>query len=122
MRRIILVVSMVALPFATVLAQDPTCKMCPATYISESEVQQYVKKAVAEKLTDQQVRNIDIGKTRVAIGVVHRGNLASRAPKSFAEHDFASELYHIIDGPAPLAPGPDLAGKKRRPADLETVR
>ena len=46
----------------------------------------------------------------------------SPAPESVAEHDLVSEVYHIIDGSATLVTGPDLVGKKRRPADLETVR
>src|SRR5215470_12751159 len=101
---------------------DPTCKMCPATYIPSDEIQAYVKKAMAEKLTDQQVRDVEIGKSHVAIGVVHRPKLTGPAPESVAEHDFVSEVYHIIDGSATLMTGPDLVGKKRRPADLETVR
>jgi mannose-6-phosphate isomerase-like protein (cupin superfamily) len=101
---------------------DPTCKMCPATYIPSDEVQAYVKKAIAERLTDQQVRDVEIGKAHVGIGVVHRGKLEKPAADSVAEHDLVSEVYHIIDGSATLVTGPDLVGKKRRPADLETVR
>ena len=81
-----------------------------------------MKKAIAEKLTDQQVRDVNIGKSHVGIGVVHRGKLTAPAPESVAEHDFVSEVYHIIDGSATLMTGPDLVDKKRRPADLETVR
>jgi mannose-6-phosphate isomerase-like protein (cupin superfamily) len=119
-----LTLAVAAWPLVGVMAQDPqpTCAMCPATYIPEAEIQQYVKKAVAEKLTDQQVRDINIGKSHVGIGVVHRGRLAAPAPESVAEHDFVSEVYHIIDGSATLMTGPDLVGKKRRPAELETVR
>src|SRR5215475_15927603 len=94
---------------------DPTCNMCPATYIAKDEVDAYVKKAIAEKLTDQQVRDVEIGKSHVGIGVVHRGKLASPAPESVAEHDLVSEVYHIIDGTATLVTGPDLVNKKRRP-------
>ena len=94
------------------------CKMCPATYIANDEVQAYVKKAIAERLTDQQVRDVEIGKSHIGIGVVHRGKLAAPAPESVAEHDLVSEVYHIIDGSATLMTGPDLVGKKRRPADL----
>src|SRR5262245_16325334 len=125
-RLVVLALALAAWPLATVIAQDPdpqpTCKMCPATYINETEVQQYVKKAIAEKLTDQQVRDVNIGKSHVGIGVVHRGRLTAPQPESVAEHDFVSEVYHIIDGSATLVTGPDLVGKKRRPADLETVR
>src|SRR5438128_5256449 len=101
---------------------QPTCRMCPASYIANDEIQAYVKKAIAEKLTDQQVRDVEIGKSHVAIGVVHRGKLAAPAPDSVAEHDFVSEVYHVIEGSATLVTGPDLVGRKRRPADLETVR
>jgi mannose-6-phosphate isomerase-like protein (cupin superfamily) len=110
---------------ASMLAQgdpQPTCKMCPATYIPNEEIQAYAKKAIAERLTDQQVRDVEIGKSHIGIGVVHRGKLASPAPESVAEHDLVSEVYHVIDGTATLVTGPDLVGMKRRPADLETVR
>ena len=101
---------------------QPTCKMCPGTYIPKSEIDAYVNKAVAEKLTDQQVRDVEIGKAHIGIGVVHRGKLDSPAPESVAEHDLVSEVYHIIDGSATLVTSPDIVGMKRRPATLETVR
>jgi len=126
MKKLFLIAVLAGSPFAIAIAQDPgpqpTCTMCPATYIPESEIQAYVKKAIAEKLTDQQVRDVNLGKSHVGIGVVHRGKLAAPAPESVAEHDLVSEVYHIIDGSATLVTGPDLVGKKRRPADLETVR
>jgi len=126
MRNALLALVVAASPLATLVAQDPnpqpTCRMCPATYITNSEIQEYVKKAIADKLTDQQVRDVNIGKSHVAVGVVHRGKLAAPAPDSVAEHDFVSEVYHIIDGSATLVTGPDLVGTKRRPPDLETVR
>jgi mannose-6-phosphate isomerase-like protein (cupin superfamily) len=101
---------------------QPTCKMCPGTYIPVDELQAYTKKAIAEHLVDQQVRDIDLGKSNVGIGMVYRGRLTAPAAESVAEHDFVSEVYHIIDGSATLVTGPDLVGKKRRPATLETVR
>jgi mannose-6-phosphate isomerase-like protein (cupin superfamily) len=125
MRRFVVVVVIAASPFAAVIAQQdpqPTCKMCPATYIQNEEIQAYVKKAMAEKLTDQQVRDVELGKAHVGVGVVHRGKLAAPAPASVAEHDFVSEVYHVIDGSATLVTSPDLVNQKRRPADLETVR
>jgi mannose-6-phosphate isomerase-like protein (cupin superfamily) len=101
---------------------QPTCRMCPGTYVPKDEIDAYVKKAIAEKLTDQQVRDVEIGKAHIGIGVVHRGRLASPAPESVAEHDQVSEVYHIIEGTATLMLGPDIVGAKRRPATLETVR
>src|SRR5207247_3916479 len=39
-----------------------------------------------------------------------------------AEYAFVSEVDQAIEGSATLVTGPDLVGKKRRPANLETVR
>ena len=125
MRTIVLRVLAAVCAGAALIAQgdpQPTCKMCPGTYIPKAEVDAYVNKAIAEKLTDQQVRDIEIGKAHIGIGVVHRGKLTAPAPESVAEHDQVSEVYHIIEGSATLVTGPDLVGMKRRPADLETVR
>ena len=96
--------------------------MCPGYYIPVSELQAYTKKAVAENLVDQQVRDIEIGKAHVGIGMVHRGKLHEPAKDSVAEHDLVSEVYHIIDGSATLVLGPDITNMVRRPATLETVR
>jgi mannose-6-phosphate isomerase-like protein (cupin superfamily) len=101
---------------------QPSCTMCPGTYIPLDELQAYTRKAVAENRIDQQVRDVDIGKAHVAIGMVHRGKLAAPRAQSVAEHDLVSEVYHIIDGSGTLVLGPDLVDKKRRPADEETVR
>jgi len=126
MRRILLTCAAAACSLAAALIAQgdpqPTCRMCPGNYIPKSEIEAYTQKAVAEKLTDQQVRDIEIGKAHIGIGVVHRGKLASPAPESVAEHDQVSEVYHIIDGAATLMLGPDIVGAKRRPATLETVR
>ena len=125
MKSVMLAAMAAACVAASMAAQgdpQPTCRMCPGTYIPKDEIDAYAKKAIAEKLTDQQVRDVEIGKAHIGIGVVHRGKLASPAPESVAEHDQVSEVYHIIEGTATLMLGPDIAGAKRRPANLETVR
>jgi mannose-6-phosphate isomerase-like protein (cupin superfamily) len=101
---------------------QPTCNMCPGYYIPVSELQAYTKKAVEERLTDQQVRDVEIGKAHIGIGMVHRGKLDAPAPNSVAEHDQVSEVYHVIDGSATLVLGPDITNRQRRPATLQTVR
>jgi len=101
---------------------QPTCNMCPGHYIPVSELQAYTKKAIAERLTDQQVRDVEIGKAHVGIGMVHRGKLDAPAANSVAEHDQVSEVYHIIDGTATLVLGPDILNRQRRPATQQTVR
>jgi mannose-6-phosphate isomerase-like protein (cupin superfamily) len=100
---------------------QPTCAMCPGYHIPLSELQAYTKKAIEEKLTDQQVRDIEIGKAHIGIGMVHRGKLDKPGANSVAEHDQVSEVYHIIDGSATLVLGPDIVDRQRRPATLRTV-
>lgn len=100
---------------------QPTCNLCPGTYIPLSELEAYTRKAMAEKLTDQQVRDIDIGKAHVGIAMVYRGKLDKPAPNSVAEHDLVSEVYHVISGAATLVLGPDIVNRQRRPATLRTV-
>ncbi len=128
MRTIILGLTVLGLVTVPALAQapgsnpEPSCNMCQGVYIPAEEIQAYSKKAVAERRVDQQVRDIDIGKVHIALGVEHRGKLDKPGPHAVAEHDLVSEVYHIIDGSATLELGPDLVNKKRRPADEETVR
>ncbi len=100
---------------------QPTCNMCPGTYIPLSELEAYTKKAIAEKLVDQQVRDIEIGKAHIGIGVVYRTKLDKPEPNAVAEHDQVSEVYHIIEGTATLMLGPDITNRQRRPATLQTV-
>jgi len=103
-------------------AQQPTCNKCQASYVSNEEIQAYLKRAQDNGLTDQQTRAVSIGKANIGIGVVYRGKLDKPANDSVAEHDLVSEVYHVIDGSATLVTGPDIADMTRRPADLQTVR
>jgi mannose-6-phosphate isomerase-like protein (cupin superfamily) len=100
---------------------QPMCNMCPGTYIPLSELEAYTKKAIQQKLTDQQVRDIELGRAHVGIGMVYRSRLDKPAPDSVAEHDLVSEVYHVISGTATLVLGPDIVNRQRRPATLQTV-
>jgi len=100
---------------------QPSCYMCPGTFIPVDELNAYTKKAIEEKHIDQQVRDIDIGKARVGIGMVYRGKLDAPNPDSVAEHDQINEVYHIISGSGTLVLGPDITNRQRRPATQKTV-
>jgi mannose-6-phosphate isomerase-like protein (cupin superfamily) len=104
----------------------PTCKNCAATYIPNSELDAYTKRAIANNIIDQQVRSVDIGKANIGIGMVTRGKLLPGAADSgdgaVAEHEQVSEVYHVIDGSATILTGPDLVDPKQRPSTLKTVR
>ena len=120
MRLLIGITATLVLVLTTLSAQAPTCRMCPATYIGNDEIGAYLSRAQANNIIDQQVRSVDIGKSHVAIGIVHRTKLT--APGEVAEHDQVSEVYHIISGSATLVTGPELVGAERRPATNTNVR
>ena len=120
MRRAVICVLAIGVAIVTPSAQQrevaPSCTMCPGTYVPKSEIDAYIKRGFANQLTDQQVRQVDIGKANVGIAVVTRGKI-NNPNAVVAEHDLVSEVYHVIDGAATLVLGPDLIGKQRRPAD-----
>ena len=105
-------------------APNPTCNHCSATYVPKSELDAYTQRAIANKIIDQQVRCVDIGKAQIGIGMVYRGKLTggSGTGEAVAEHDQVSEVYYIIEGSATLMTGPDLVDAEPRPNTLVTVR
>ena len=120
-----LIAGALAATMAAAYAQNvptATCQGCPATYISNEELQAYLKRAIARNQIDQQVRSVDAGKSGIAVGMVHRTRLDKPGANSVAEHDHVSEVYHVISGSATLVTGPDLVGAQRRPATNENVR
>src|SRR5579871_6134284 len=102
----------------------PTCNHCPATYIPKSELDAYTERAIKNRIVDQQVRSIDLGKAQVGIAMVTRGRLVPGQSQgdAVAEHEQVSEVYYIIDGSATLLTGPDIVDAKKRPDNLKTVR
>ena len=125
MKKVLMAAGAIVFTLAVLSAQEreysPTCAMCPGAYIPNTEIQAYVKRAIANQLTDQGIRQVDIGKTNVGIAVVYRTKL-NNPQANVAEHDLVSEVYHVIDGSATLVLGADLVGKERRPSTETTVR
>ena len=122
MTRMLIGLALSMLLISPLAAQDPqpSCQKCQGTYIAHEEIEAYLKKAIADNIIDQQVRSVNVGKSNVAIGLVHRTKLAT--PGEVAEHDLVSEVYHVISGGATLVLGPDLVDAKRRPATNDNVR
>lgn len=123
MRKFVVSTMAVAAAYAVISAQEvaPTCQMCPGTYIAKAEIDAYLARAIANRITDQQVRAVDVGKSHLGVGIVYRGKLTN-PEAAVAEHDLVSEVYHIIEGSATLVLGADLVGMERRPATAKTVR
>ena len=96
---------------------------CARVLHSRERARAYTEKAIAEKLTDQQVRDVEIGKAHVGIGMVHRGKLdAPGAELGRRARSRQRGLPRDLDGSATLVLGPDIANRQRRPATLRTVR
>ncbi len=120
-----LAIPAVALAFMLMAqAPAPTCHHCSASYIPKSELDAYLARAIQQRIIDQQVRSVDVGKSQVGIGIVHRGKTGTGTAETetVAEHEQISEVYYILDGSATLATGPDLVDPKKRPDTLKTVR
>ncbi|MBI4474994.1 MAG: AraC family ligand binding domain-containing protein [Acidobacteria bacterium] len=101
-------------------APNPTCNRCSASYIPKEEIQAYLNRLAPDvRVSDQQIRAVDVGKSNVDIGIVYRGKTTGG---TVAEHDFVSEVYYVIDGSGTLVTGHDIVGWKRRPSTNENVR
>ena len=114
----------VAFTMGRLSAQEPkpSCVMCKATYIRASELAAYEAASRANAVIDQQVRSVDVGKTKLQIALVHRGKLDAPAPRSVAEHDLVTEVYYILSGSGTNRTGPNIVDAQRRPADDRAVR
>lgn len=114
------------LGFATVTVRsadhvDPSCAMCPASYITAEELQAYLAKAMdGSGSLDQQVRSVDAGKANIQIAMVHRGS--STGGGIVAEHSLVTEVYYIISGSGSHRTGPQLVGPVARPAENYAAR
>ncbi len=105
-------------------AMNPSCHACSATYIPREEIDAYLERApgrVVNSVSDQQVREVDVGKSHVAIGVVYRDGVQAEG-SAVAEHDLVSEVYYILEGTGTLVTGPDIVGWQPRPATNVNVR
>src|SRR4029450_1026817 len=81
-KKLILAGALALTATASAFAQQPTCKMCPGTYIPNEEVQAYINRAKEFNIVDQQVRAVDVGKSNLAVGLVYRGKLDKPADMS----------------------------------------
>ena len=107
-----------------VSAQDvePSCELCPSTYVSSEELQRYIDVGRESGATDQQVRSLDIGKSNVQIAVAHRGGLSAPRSNSVASHDLVTEVYVVLSGTGTNRTGPDLVGRQRRSSANRAVQ
>ena len=81
MKKIALGLVAAACSLASLTAQSdpqPTCKMCPASYISHDELQAYLKRGIANNIVDQQVRAVSEDDTERDHNSTDRGCVKER--------------------------------------------
>jgi len=72
---------------------------------------------------DRQVKVVDIGKSNVAVGILHRDALeATSGPASGIVHSLVTEVYYILSGSGILVTGGDETNAAEFPADVTAVR
>jgi glyoxylase-like metal-dependent hydrolase (beta-lactamase superfamily II) len=90
-----------------------------ATHVPAAAIQATLAKAPAGRVSDQQIRVVNVGKVNVGVGVVNR---PAGSAQSAIEHDQLTEVYHILKGSGTLVTGGTLENAKREPADSVVVR
>ncbi len=71
---------------------------------------------------DRQVKVVDIGKSNVAVGILHRDALeASDGPARGIVHTLVTEVYYIVSGGGTLVTGGAIGERRDFPADSEVV-
>jgi|TARA_B110000196_G_C20979805_1_gene582832 mannose-6-phosphate isomerase-like protein (cupin superfamily) len=106
----------------SVTGPAPSCTMCLADFVPKEELESYEAISVAQTLTDQQVRSIDLGNANVQVAFARRGNLDMPNPRSVAEHSLVTEVYYVLSGSGTNRLGPDLVDRQQRPDDNRAVQ
>jgi len=71
---------------------------------------------------DRQVKVVDIGKSNVAVGILHRDALEDTGDKAVGiVHALVTEVYYITSGGGTLMTGGTVADRREVPADSEIV-
>lgn len=93
-----------------------------ATDINSVEIQSLVQKTVADRVSDQAIRVVNVnGEYNVSIGVVHRAKTSGKDAPSGIEHAQITEVYHVIEGSGTLVTGGTLDNPREIPADSPVV-
>jgi mannose-6-phosphate isomerase-like protein (cupin superfamily) len=93
-----------------------------ATDVTNAEIQAALKKTASARVSDQQLRVIDIdGEYNVAVGILHRAKTDGK-PSGALIHEKITEVYQIISGNGTFVTGGSLVNPKESAPDSEIVR
>lgn len=94
-----------------------------AQQVTNAEIQDVLKKAPLEKVTDKQLRVVSInGEYNIGIGILRRTKVSGNAAGQALEHSEVTEVYHILEGTGTLVTGGKIKNPKALSPDSETVK
>lgn len=121
MRKFTLASVVVILATTQILAQKHTSSGT-ATDVTNAQIQAALKKTASAKVSDQQLRVVDIdGEYNVAVGILHRAKTDGK-PSGALIHEKITEVYQILSGDGTFVTGGSLVNPKESAADSEIVR
>ena len=88
-----------------------------ATDISDDSIKATLSRAPEGRVSDQQIRVVDVGSYNVGVGVVHRPAIQQGA----IEHSRITEIYHVISGAGTLVTGGTLVEPTPSPPTSQVV-
>lgn len=94
-----------------------------ATDVTRADIEATLKQSASAKVSDQQIRVVDInGEYNVAVGVLHRAKASGKDAGGALEHTQVTEVYHIMEGSGTLVTGGSIENSKPLPADGQVVK
>ena len=109
------VIVLVLLPVVA-LAQQPT----EATDVTREQIE--AVRTAPEGGVDRQVKVVDIGKSNVAVGILHRNRVENTGgPVRGIVHTQVTEVYYITSGGGTLVTGGNLVEPRDIPSDSPIV-
>ncbi len=105
--------------------------MCVPTFVVHAQINSATDVTEEEYLAvkngpdggvDRQVKVVDIGKSNVAVGILHRNALeATSGPARGIVHSLVTEVYYIYSGSGTLVTGGRIGDRRDIPADSDIV-
>ncbi len=106
MLKLLAVAMLILLALATA-AESPTL---PATYVTNDDIQAFLKSFPANAITDKPLRSVDVGGYHVAVYCVYR---PKGLPQDANQHlTKVSEIYYMLEGAGTLVTGGTLPNPK----------
>jgi mannose-6-phosphate isomerase-like protein (cupin superfamily) len=113
--RCVWVIGLCGLVCATPILAQSTA----AVLVSSAELEETIRGAPEGRVSDQQIRMIDVGGMGLGVGVVHRPPTTTL---SAIQHHNQAEIYRVVTGRGVLVTSADLSNPRELDPDGTVVR